>query len=429
MTPDKLLLITRDGWYSLADGYLSQIPAWSKVDGSVLLVTDFDEAPVGVLRFEGKPAYAAAMVEKHVRDEGLTDGATHIVLHRTVSVPDGCLALYTAVPLELWQRLQQWTRQQTDHCLLVTMASLLVAGLKPGEARVLRAGNLLHLVGFGDAGVFYASAVGYGSEDFQGATRILAAQSRVELGRDIKGPVQWACALGGDMATENTYAEAFAAATGIACVILTHAPLITGRKAQVVSALPALCARLTFRSIEGPLLARLAWLSEGAIAPLAGATAIVGLALLGLGMLVQNQSGVEDRLGKQLLGQVGVLEGRIAAANLVDAPASFAPVAEFARQLGDGATYDPVAMLKLMRQAAGNTIRIQRIKLESGANANTKRTYRIDGVSEKGGLDAVKNLLAQTQRAGWRADPLEPAEQAAGAFSYRLTAFASSPAP
>ena len=51
MIADKILLVTREGWFSLAAGAFSQIPALPKLKGPTVVVADFDEAPVGIEGF------------------------------------------------------------------------------------------------------------------------------------------------------------------------------------------------------------------------------------------------------------------------------------------------------------------------------------------------------------------------------------------
>ena len=429
MIADKILLVTREGWLSLSAGEFSEIPSLPKLKGPTLVVTDFDEAPVGVLRFEGKPAYAAALVEKYVRAQGLTEGAAHIVLHRVNSVPGGCLALYTAVSLESWQRMQQWAEQQTDHCIVVVLASFLDSGLKQGQARVLRLGRTLHLVGLGEAGVFHASvsAIGRTEEDLQVAVRALAAQARSDLSKGITGPVQWGCVDGGDLDIESGYAAAFAEASRLPCEMLAHEQLLSVQKTPVASALPGLCATMGVRSAQATLLSRLSWWSESLVAPMAAVTAVVAVGLMVLGVLTQSQAVSEAQINRDQQKQVDALELRIASANKVEVESGLTSVADFARQLGDGAVYDPVTMLQLVRQAAGSDIRIQRVKLES--QMDKKRSFRVDGVTERSGVAALSSFLAQTSASGWKAEPLDPAEQLPGAFSYRLTAKVSAPVP
>ncbi|BEU94470.1 FlxA-like family protein [Acidovorax sp. DW039] len=422
MNVQKLLLVTREGWFEITPGALVEIPALPRLKAPAVVVTDFDEAPIGVHRYEGKAAYAAPVIEKHARSQGLTEGAAHIVVHRLASVPGGCIALYTAVALDAWQRMQQWASQQPDHCIVVTLGDLLNNGLQKGQARVLRLGRTAHLVGVNESGVFHASvsAIGRSADDLEGAVRSLASQARHELGKGIKAPVQWGCALGADIATEQRLAAAWGDAARMECTLLPHAEMVAGQRGPVVSALPQWVRSLKGSSVQASPLAKLAWLSESLVAPMAGVTSVVGLGLLLLGVLVQSQAEQEKRAASTQLAQAQAIEARITQANKIEPSATFAPVAEFARQLGDGAAYDPVAMVHLVKQAAGTDIRIQRIRLEPFGNY--KRTFRVDGVTTQGGLAAVSRFLSHTKAAGWRAEALDPVEQLPGAFSYRLIA-------
>lgn len=427
MIDRKLILVTREGWFLLSDGEFSEISAWPKLNGPHLVVTDCDEAPVGVHRFEGKLAYAGALVEKHARTEGLTEGATHIVLHRVTRVARGGVVLFTAVPLDLWQRLQQWATKQEDHCMLVVLASLLDNGLSNGQARILRLGSTIHIAGLNEAGLFYAgvTVIGSGEDNLNTAVRALASRVRGDLDRGVDKPIAWACVLGEKIETEVRAAAIFAEATQHECHLSAHKQWPSRSNVNAISALPGLCADVGFHAIQATLPRRLAWASETLVAPLATVTLIVGLSLFGLGMLTQSRASQEGQLAFLRTQQADALDTRIATANRLETVPAIGSVGEFARRLAEGSTYDPVTMVQLIRRAAGQDIRILRIKLES--QGDKKKSYRIDGVAGGAGLGSIGRFLAQTRAAGWTSEPLDPFMQSAGAFSYRLTPVFVSP--
>lgn len=154
--------------------------------------------------------------------------------------------------------------------------------------------------------------------------------------------------------------------------------------------------------------------------PATAIAAVGGAAFISMAGLLHSQAATLTQQDKQTSSQADQMEARVTAANAIEAPTGFASVAAFALQLGDGATYDPVAMLQLVREAAGQDIRIQRLKLESFSDK--KRVFRVDGMTEKSGISAISRFIAVTQSAGWQAEAIDPAEQQPGAFSYRLVA-------
>ncbi len=429
MSIRSLVWVNRDGWFQLEDGTFSEIPAWPKLSTQTLVVTDFNDTILGVHRFEGKLAYAVPMIEKHVRTQGLTDGDVHINLHWVDRVPGGCLAFYSAVPLALWQRLQSWADQQADHCMVVNLAGLLCNGLKAGQARIVRSGRSLHLVGRSPAGIFHcaADAIGRSSAELEAAVRALVLQSRADLVKCALQPVLWACVATEDLAAETVCAKVFSEQAKVDCQLHTHVELASAHGGAVFSALPALSESLGWNAVEASTLRRLAWVSEQIVAPLAAVTLVVAAGLFGTTWVASHKAAKERDVATQLQNQASAIEDRVAAANQMALPAGFAPVAAFARQLGDGAAYDPLVMLQLVQRAAGSQLRVQRIRLET--LGEKQRSFRVDGVSPNTGLADITAFLAELRSSGWTAEPLDPLEQTPGAFSYRFNVAPKLPMP
>ncbi len=418
----NIVLVLKGGWYRLGKGTVNPVEPWSAQTGPTMLVTDFDQAYVGMHRFDGKPGYAAAVIEKHVRAVGLAEGPSHITLHHTTQVADGCFSLYTAVAMETWQRTQQWAASQVDHCLPIALGSLFFEGIMKGQARVTRLERTLHLCGHNDAGVFYASvsAVGNTADDFKIAIKALYAQSRADLIKGISKPVQWACISSMSLEQEAVLVTTFSDLAKVDCRLVELERCLDAQGAVMYTAAPLLCRKMRLGAAQTPWLARLAWRAESFMIPTAALSAVAGAAFIAMAGLLHTQTATATQQVEKISNEADLLEARVVAANAIETPFGFAPVAAFAQQLGDGATYDPVAMLQLVREAAGQDIRIQRLKLESFADK--KRVFRVDGMTEKSGTAAITRFIAVTQSAGWQAEAIDPAEQLPGAFSYRLVA-------
>lgn len=421
MTYD-IVLALKGSWYRLSKGTVNPIEPWSAQVGPTMLITDFDQAHVGIHRFDGKPSYAAAVIDKHVRAVGLAEGPSHIALHHTTQVADGCFSLYTAVAMETWQRTQQWAAEQVDHCLPMALGSLFLEGLMKGQARVTRLERTLHLCVYNDAGVFYASvsAVGNTADDFKIAIKALYAQSRTDLIKGILKPVQWVCMFSTSLEQEAALVATFSDLTKVECQLVALEKCLDAQGAVMYSAAPLLCRKMRLGAAQASWLARLAWRAESLMIPAAVLSAVAGTAFIVMAGLLHAQTATAMQQVKKISNEADSLEARVVAANAIETPSGFAPVAAFAQQLGDGATYDPVAMLQLVREAAGQDIRIQRLKLESFADK--KRVFRVDGMTEKSGTSAITRFIAVTQAAGWQAQAIDPAEQLPGAFSYRFLA-------
>lgn len=423
MSTDNILIVTRDGWRQLRGGVLADTVPWPVLDAPALVVTDFDESPMGSYRFDaGRPAYAGALVEKRARSEGLTDGAAHVIVHRVLALQGGLQTFHTVVPLELWQRVQQWAAQQADHCIVLPLGALLCAGVGRGHARVLRSGRTLHFFGESKAGLHYqaTNALGRGADDLQAAVRVLAGQTRAGINNGVLHPVEW-----GSLWTADPALDAQAAQQWTALADVPAEPLPAVLTATGATVAPALVRRAGARAAINPPVARLAWWSERLVAGIATLTGVLALGLVGLGTYVQGEAQAVRTGAAEYHREAAALEKRIAAVNVAVMPQDFAAVADMARKLGDGARNDPVTMLALLRNSADAGTRILRLRLDGGVSGSTQPGFQVDGVVDRGNVEAIGNLLTRLRSAGWTAQPVNALDAAPGAFSYRLTAVAS----
>ncbi|KQR63015.1 hypothetical protein [Acidovorax sp. Leaf160] len=420
MSTDNLLIVTRDGWRQLRGGVLTEVAPWPVLDAPATVVTDFDESSVGSYRFDaGKPAYAAALIEKRARAEGLTDGAAHVIVHRTRAVQGGLQTFHTVVPLELWQRTIQWASQQADHCIVLPLGALLSAGVGRGHARVVRAGRTLHFFGESKAGLFYqgTNTMGRSADDLQAAVRVLSGQTRAAIASGIVHPVEWGSLWVADPEQDVRAVEQWTSLADVPAVSLPVAPVDTG-----ATAAPGLVRRAGLRASVNPPVAKLAWWSERLVPGIAALTGVLAVGLAVLGFAVQGEARATRAGAAESQREAAALEARIAAVNSAAMPQDFAPVADMARKLGEGARYDPVAMLALLRDSVDPGTRILRLRLESGVSGSTEPAFQVDGVADTGNVASIGSLLTRLRTAGWSAQPVNTLDAAPGAFSYRLTA-------
>ncbi len=420
MSTDNLLIVTRDGWRQLRGGVLTEVAPWPVLDAPATVVTDFDEAALGSYRFDaGKPSYAAALIEKRARAEGLTDGAAHVIVHRARAVQGGLQTFHTVVPLELWQRMLEWASQQADHCIVLPLGALLCAGVGTGHARMLRAGRTLHFFGESKAGLHYqgTNAMGRGADDLQAAVRVLSGQTRAAIAHGIVHPVEWGSLWAADPQQDVQAVQQWTALADVPAVPLPVSPAGTGS-----SAAPALVRRAGVRAAVNPPVARLAWWSERLVPGIATLTGVLAVGLAALGFVVQGEARATRAGAVESQREAAALEARIAAVNSAAMPQDFAPVTDMARKLGDGARYDPVAMLALLRDSVDPGTRILRLRLEGGTSGSTEPAFQVDGVADTGSVASIGSLLTRLRAAGWTAQPVNTLDSAPGAFSYRLTA-------
>ena len=421
----NLIFVTRDGWQSLADGVVSDVPAWLKLNQPSVVITDFEEASIGCYRFDGgKAAYALPMIEKRARTEGLTDGAAHVIAHRVLSLHGGFQSFHSIVALDYWQRVQQWATEQKQHCLLVPLGALLCTRVSARQARVLCMGRTLHCFGQNDAGLFHATAnaIGQGPEEMLAAVRVLTFSCAKELSLGVEGPVNWVALLNRPELDQAMVAQWNETAPVLAQMAGSHQA--GNSRSPAGPDLTGLLKHLEFNAAVNPLLDRAAWWSERYVHGVAGGAALVAAALLAVGLWAQAQSQVQRASANRAGNELALLESRIQAASQLKPPESFTPISDFVGRLGQGQRYNPIPVLATLKRAAGADMRIQRLRLESSP-VDRQNTFRVDGVVGAAGTAAVSRFVSELRFAGWTVSALEPADTVPGAFSYRLVAAAA----
>lgn len=423
MNVNHVYRIGPQGWQFVQGQEWVDVPAWPKLSHPALVVLDTDDVPSEVWRFEGKPEYATALIEKRVRTEGLVEGAAHIVVHRLIKSPSGFQVFFSAVAIDVWQRLSGWASQQADHCILMTAAGLLCSGIKAGQGRVLVSERHLSLFMQTDAAMsfFSAHALGRGGGAVVGAAQLLGANARGALSMGSKLRLE----LGGlwGLASETDWvevADAFAQASDTTPVLMPTAAY-TGGGGQVNSVLPALAATAALTQALNPGIDRFAWRAESWVGRITTVTAVVAIGLVGLGIFSSQQAQQQRQAAAGAQKALQELEVRIQAVNKLDASQRLVPVAEFAQRLDSGVRYDPIELLNTLKTHAGQDIRIQRVRLEPGQQGKPK-IYRVDGVAPLDASGAVVRFVNALQAAGWSLKAVDPTDSAPGAFSYELVA-------
>lgn len=422
MSVEHVYRVSHSGWVHCHGGQAIEVPAWPRLNHSALVVLDLDDAPTDVWRFEGKPEYASALIEKRVRTEGLVEGAAHIVIHRLVKVPRGFQAFFSAIPLDLWQRATQWAHEQSDHCLLLSVAGLLCHGVTVGRGRVMLSQRRLMCFAQTEAGMVFGTtqALGQGAETMASAVQVLISNHGEWLSRLGADAVDWVTLWSTQPDDVRT---CLAALEGP----LTRSPIawptaeLEGVEPRVHTALPALARQAAGRHALNPLGERVAWQAERWVATLAVVTAVVGVGLVALGGVSVQLAGQQRSASAAAREELASLQARIQAVSTVETPQKLLPVAEFARQLDEGARHDPVAFLSVLKASTGPDIRIQRVRLEGGGLTRA-RAFRVEGVVALGASASVARWSAQMAAAGWAMKALDPTEATPGAFVYEMVA-------
>ena len=426
MSAEHVYRIATTGWLHCHGHQVEEVPAWPRLTHSALVVLDLDDVFTDVWRFEGKSEYAAALIEKRVRTEGLVEGAAHIVVHRLVKLPRGFQAFFSAISLELWQRCTQWAQEQADHCLVMMATGLLCHNVGTDQARVMMSLRRLMCFAQTEAGMVFGAtqALGSGPAAMASAAKVLTANHNALLTRLGPEAVEWGVLWSTQTSDSDTCLEAVRSVLGGAPLAMPDQELVLAGE-RVHTVLPALAREAAGRHALNPSLERVAWRAERWVAPITVVTALVGLVLAIVGVMVGQMAEQQRTAGLNQRSELTALQDRIQAVATVEAPLKLLPVAEFSRAMDDGARHDPVAFLALLKAASGRDIHIQRVRLEAAVGQARSRAFRVDGVVAPGASTAVTRWVSQMVAAGWTLKAVDPTYPVPGAFSYELVAAAT----
>ena len=105
--------VTQTGGQSLVDALEHS------ANSSVRLLTNWgDGAIFGVATIAGQASTAAALLEKQLRDQGVTDEISHLLIHQAQTRMGSTELAYTAVPVKTWRRYQQIAANHSELLLI-----------------------------------------------------------------------------------------------------------------------------------------------------------------------------------------------------------------------------------------------------------------------------------------------------------------------
>lgn len=97
---------------------------WSAPDLFVRVLSDLDEAPVGVVSMSLPTREHGPLLEKHLRDAGITEMVSTVLTHGIRRSGELARIFYTAVPASARLRRQRWARKG-QHLFVYPVAALL----------------------------------------------------------------------------------------------------------------------------------------------------------------------------------------------------------------------------------------------------------------------------------------------------------------
>lgn len=420
MKPDQIILVCAQGWFQLAEGRCRELQPWADVKGSALVVVEFAQSQVGVQSCKGKAEYAAAIIEKAVRAEGAVDGPLQVFVHRQIRHNDSSSVLYTAIPLELWQQFQTWSRRQPDHCLIVPLAGLFLGKAADDQLQVLRIGSQLHAFSAAGSKMHYAGATAIGSDpaDLHAPLRTVVMQLKAGGWTGAPKGVRWGGVLADDLDVERGLLGKLAEAGLNDVRLMPHGSFRIGDAASA-SALPHLLDAMDTQAIQAPWLGRMAWLSESYVVPLAALIAVMTVGLGAFAFFSNHLIAQEQTALQALQSETEQLRQRVGQVDRANAAALDPEAATFVRQLGFAAVHDPIRMLATVRQAARPGVRVQRVQLVK-TDSQARPRFRVDGVVDGQANQELRRFLAELLAQGWQAESVSPNDGSPGAFAYLL---------
>ncbi|MCF6300909.1 MAG: hypothetical protein L3J52_07315 [Proteobacteria bacterium] len=112
-------------WHLMQGAHLYKIDRPDSLDGTRVILTDFHDAVFGLETVSGPVEHSAALIEKRLRDIGLLDGPSKIIVHNSRKIGDTATVLFTAIPAESYADYFELVNRQADHCLVVPILSVL----------------------------------------------------------------------------------------------------------------------------------------------------------------------------------------------------------------------------------------------------------------------------------------------------------------
>jgi hypothetical protein len=112
-------------WYLMQGNNLNTIDKPNILNGSNVILTDFNDAVFGVETVTGPIEHSAALIEKRLREMGLLDGPGKVIVHNARKAGDTVTVLYTAISAEGYAEYFELINRQKDHCVIVPLLSVL----------------------------------------------------------------------------------------------------------------------------------------------------------------------------------------------------------------------------------------------------------------------------------------------------------------
>jgi hypothetical protein len=388
------------------------------------ILTDFDGAPGGVMTIDSKPDFAAAVIEKRLRAEGLVDGEARVLTHRVIPTGGGCRVLYTAVPVPSWQSMFAWLANETVIGLAFSVDAAINALAQRHDAVLCRTGRQFQFLVSRENSLVYVTATAFTDDpdDLDSAMLNLVNQIGDRWqphGEQVS--VLWCDLLASEEVDDAQMVASFGRRLNAR---IERAPVTRVRtaKGSLRTAADVMAQAVSWTAANNPLRDRMAAAADQFRMPIAAVTALFGLGLFAVAAFWSSQSLQLQERAQQDRQAAADIDRRNAG---LDLPADrlLAKYAETYKFLdGLEATAQSPDLFRFLtdaRRAASQRVRVMRIRLASADGA-----FRIDGVpaNDISADRALSGFLAELRSSGYQVSAEDPGNQSQqpGFFSYSV---------
>lgn len=416
-----LILAVQGVWYKRHGDKWEVTSEHPQLTPQTRILSDFDNAPSGVMAVDSKPDFAAAVIEKQLRSEGLVDGEAHVLTHRILPAGGGSRVLYTAVPIAAWQATFAWLENQASVGLLFSVDAAILALAQRHDAVLCRIGRQFRFLVSQPTALIYLSATAFSDDpdDLDTALLNLTDQARMQWQpRHERMSVYWCDLLAQEHDDGTRLHPTVRKRLGVG-VKVAPVTRLAAAGGELRTAVETMAQALSWRAATNSWLDRIAAATERFSLPIAAATALCGIGLLAVAGLWATQT-------MQLQEQEVRLHEEVAGINQRNAGMDIPPatlLAGHAETLGfldalsaAAASPDLLGFLGDLRKAADQRVRVMRVRLISRDGG-----FRVDG-SDSGSERALTGFLAALRSAGYQVSAEDPGTQSQqpGYFSYSV---------
>jgi hypothetical protein len=422
-----LILSIQGVWYtSDGEGWAaSSEPPALPPKGCIL--SDFGNAPCGVTAVDTQPDFAAAVIEKKLRTEGLVDGEAHVLTHRILRAGGGSRVLYTAVPVATWQSTFTWLERQQSVGLLFSVESALLALSQQHDAVLCRIGRQFRFLASKSDALIFLSVTAFSDDpdDVETALQNLAEQVRNQWApRHERMSLLWCDLVAPAEDDGDRFHELIQQRLGVRVVLAPSIPMV-GLANELRTAAPMMVQALNWRAATNPWMDRIAAAADQFSLPITIITAAFGAGL----MLV---AGFWFTQTLQLQGQAAQMRDEVATITARSAGLDVPPATLLARHgetLGFLGTLveaqsspDLLGFIDVLRKASDQRVRVMRVRvLPSEGSA---ASFQVDGVPLNIALpeQSLSGFLGALRGEGYQAKSEDPGYQTQqpGFFSYSV---------